>query len=216
MSDANDVFQKLREKAAAQGLSDAEVAQAVATAIKNVSHSMSSPHDALYQELEALSAYIRNSRQELSMLRATSSIGAEHITSATDELDAVTEATAEATNTIITQCDTLRGISQAIGGDEGLKLQESINEILGACTFQDITGQRIAKVVRTLKYIEEHIDQLVKVFAVSLAGAPAKPQTQKADLNDESKLLNGPQLPGNASTQDEIDQLLATLDDPSS
>jgi chemotaxis protein CheZ len=218
MTDANDVFKKLREKAAAQGLSDSEVAEAVASAIGNVSRNMSPPHDALYHELEALAAYIKKSRQELSMLRTTSNIGTDHISSATDELDAVTEATAEATNNVINQCDILREVAKSVSGDEGLKMQRAIDDILASCNFQDITGQRIAKVVRTLKHIEDHIDKLVEVFAESLSGAlPQSSGPAKTDANDESRLLNGPQLPGNASTQDEIDQLLATLDDkPSS
>src|SRR6185437_3448091 len=55
----------------------------------------------LYREVEALADYIRNARAEIAELRPDE-IRDRHIPIATDELDAVVEATADATGTILT------------------------------------------------------------------------------------------------------------------
>lgn len=207
MSAADDVLQKLREKASSQGMSESEIAQAVAEALKNVADDIKP--NSLYHELEALAIYIKNARKELSALQAAQDMSTEYIPSATDELDAVTEATANATNEIMNQCDEIGAIGGQIGGEVGDKLQNSIGRIYEACNFQDITGQRITKVVKTLKYIEQHIDDLVRLFG-------SLEEAERDEPVGEAALLNGPQLPANASSQEDIDKLLASFDAPSS
>lgn len=207
MTAADDILQKLRDKATAHGMSDSDVAHAIADAINNVASDIH-PQNDLYRELTDLADYIKSSRRELMALQATGSFGTEHIPSATDELDAVTEATADATNEIMNQCETIGGLATAIGGEQGDSLQESVNRIFEACAFQDITGQRIGKVVKMLKHIETQVNHLVHLFGTGTA-AEEMP-------TGDAKLLNGPQLPGNASSQDEIDQLLAAFDAPKS
>ena len=72
--------------------------------------------------------------------------------------------------------------------------------IYEAFSFQDITGQRIAKIVATLQAIEAKVGHIRGAFGSS-APVPVLP--------DEASLLNGPQLPADAMAQAEIDLLLA-------
>ena len=44
------------------------------------------------------------------------------------------------------------------------KLQDAVTRIYEACSFQDITGQRITKVVTTLKVIEEKVAHIISTF----------------------------------------------------
>ena len=85
-----------------------------------------------------------------------------------------------------------------------------MTRIYEACNFQDITGQRINKVVKTLKYIEEKIDALLTAFGEGLADAPPPPPPEPGDEN--ARLMHGPQLPAVANKQDEIDAILASLE----
>ena len=85
----------------------------------------------------------------------------------------------------------------------------AVTRIYEACSFQDITGQRITKVVRTLKSIEDRIAAIVATFADR---APGTEDAPRAPPQDRPSLLNGPQLPGNGVDQAEIDRLLASLD----
>src|SRR3712207_6761573 len=76
-----------------------------------------------------------------------------------------------------------------------------------ACNFQDLTGQRITKIVGVLKFVEERLDKMIGVWG----GLDAFKDLveQEADADDERSLLNGPKLdedPGHVS-QNDIDAL---------
>ena len=43
-------------------------------------------------------------------------------------------------------------------------MQERVIKIFEACNFQDLTGQRITKVVATLKFIETHIVRMMEIW----------------------------------------------------
>lgn len=89
-----------------------------------------------------------------------------------------------------------------------------MTEIFEASNFQDITGQRITKVVSTLKVIEEKINALVTILGdeVQRAAATDQPNAANDGAPGDEDLLNGPQLPSNAIDQDEIDKLLSSFD----
>jgi chemotaxis protein CheZ len=83
---------------------------------------------------------------------------------ATDELDAIVDHTAHATNAILESCEMLDEVAATVSGEAAAKLQEAVTRIYEACSFQDITGQRITKVVGTLKVIEEKVAQIIGTF----------------------------------------------------
>jgi chemotaxis protein CheZ len=74
-----------------------------------------------------------------------------------------------------------------------------------------VTGQRITKVVKTLKHIETTIDALLVAFGdCQKDGAIVAPPLPPEDTrSEEEKLLNGPQLPTAANNQTDIDAILA-------
>ncbi len=90
--------------------------------------------------------------------------------------------------------------------EQGQKLSEQTTQIYEACNFQDITGQRITKVVRALKHIEERIDALVEAFGPEIKGTASVASAGGQPLTEED-LLNGPQLPDKAHDQAAIDAL---------
>lgn len=162
----------------------------------------------LYRELESLSEYIQSARSEIAALRP-GDIKNEYIASATDELDAIVDATEAATNEIMDAAEHLDGLAPLMEVEAAEKLTEITTRIFEACTFQDITGQRITKVIKALKEIEARVENLVKAFGGEIEAAG--PRKEKAVTSDED-LLNGPQLPSGAADQAEIDRLLASFD----
>ena len=61
--------------------------------------------------------------------------------------------------------------------------------------------------------LEHQRAELIKVLGDEVERArQASEDTSTKDDHPEAKLLNGPQLPGNANDQDEIDRLLASFD----
>jgi chemotaxis protein CheZ len=95
------------------------------------------------------------------------------------------------------------------------KVTDAVTLVYESCNFQDITGQRITKVVKALKHIESKVDALVAAFGDEISKYKAQhPQAEKAkeDPMSDQALLNGPQLAANAGKQDDIDALLASFD----
>jgi chemotaxis protein CheZ len=162
----------------------------------------------LREELQALSSYIESMRSELAQLRSIE-ISHNHIPTVTDELDAVVGETAKATGTIMDACDKVQAVADGIGGDKGTELGGIVTSIYEACSFQDITGQRITKVVKTVKNIESKVAEILSAFGHAVPGeAPAAAPS----LPEKASLLNGPQLKGPAVSQADIDKLLADFD----
>lgn len=162
---------------------------------------------ALLHEVEELARTLARARAEIAALQADD-ITASHIPSATDELDAIVVHTAAATNTILEACETPDSLAAGAQTDPNA-VQDATTRIYEACSFQDITGQRISKVVTTLKAIEAKVAHIIQIFA-------PPPQAAREPGGDaggeEASLLNGPQLPSQAMGQSDIDTLLASFD----
>jgi chemotaxis protein CheZ len=173
----------------------------------------------MLEELEELSAFIEETKAEIAAIRPEE-IPDEHIPEATDELDAVIEATEVATNSIMEAAELIEGVAEEISDDQADILSQAVTQIYEACSFQDITGQRIHKVVGALKEIERKVETVVEKFGPDRATRDElkrKRQAEKetvesdgADINEED-LLQGPQLAENANSQADIDALLADM-----
>jgi chemotaxis protein CheZ len=117
----------------------------------------------------------------------------------------VVKHTAEATNRIMGAAETIMCADPTDPAYADL-VNEKVLEIFEACSFQDITGQRIRKVVDTLEHIEERIMRFTEVMGVEDAAAE---ETEK-DRRKKEQLLNGPALDGPEVKQDAIDALFDT------
>ena len=162
----------------------------------------------IYAQLKRLAEFIESTKSEIAALKPVE-VNTSFIPTATDELDAIVEATASATNRIMDAAEVLTNVTAALEPAAADQAMTAITSIYEACTFQDITGQRITKVVKTLKVIQERLDQMIHA-----AGAEAGPHTAPVTPKREgdAALLNGPALPGGGKNQDEIDALLASFD----
>jgi chemotaxis protein CheZ len=172
----------------------------------------------IHAELEELSNFIQSTRREIAGLRPAD-INQRHIPTATDELSAVVGATEEATGKILDCCSAIETIAATVEGETSSGLIDIVTRIYEACSFQDITGQRITKVVKTLQHIENKIDELLKIIGPEIGAEQEQvpredvmEQSRNGTIDEKAHLLNGPQIPKAASTQDEIDALLASFD----
>lgn len=166
------------------------------------------PRDALNRELADLKAIIDNLRNDLHAARPVD-ISHTHIPSATDELDAVVGTTEAATVTIMESCDKILNVTREANPELARAVEESVVKIFEACTFQDITGQRIKKVTNSLKQIDSKIKSVIAAIDGHLVDAHAPAPVAAPQ---EATLLNGPALPAQAVSQDDIDKLLAEFD----
>lgn len=206
MPDDMDLQNRLRElKARYPDPRSDIVPDMVLSILSSMSGDLSSREAALLHEIGSLGQAVADTRSEIAALKVDD-ITMSYIPCATDELDAIVAHTAAATESILEVCETLDALGGEMAGDAGGKLQNATMKIYEACSFQDITGQRITKVVRTLKNIESAIARIVETFGV--VAPPAEP-TERPQV---SGLLNGPQLPTAAMDQSDIYKLLASFD----
>ncbi len=176
--------------------------------VTNIEGDIDSVHVKLFQQIESLAKTISQTKKELASIRPDE-IRSKHLPQASDELDAIVGATEEATGTIMDSCEAIEEMASGIGGETAEKLVEAVTKIYEACSFQDITGQRVSKVVKALKEVEEKVERILNAFGdeyKDLVQSEPQQDTAPKELTEED-LLNGPQLDHEANDKDEIDRL---------
>jgi len=178
-------------------------------------------------ELKNLAMYMEKTMANLQLLNPCVKISIEHdIPTASQQLTDVVKTTEEATNTIISLTETLLDHEAVLGEaleklratknrrrddqqllDELVRLhqedEKTLIEILTNLSFQDLTGQRINKIMHMVNIVQGKLVDLVKAFGIQVEGneAVAPPQAPVP------KALGGPEelekLP-----QDSVDSLL--------
>jgi chemotaxis protein CheZ len=166
-------------------------------------------------ELDLIHDAINRTKREIAVLHGKSFNGDE-MSKVTGELGAVVGGTEEATQQILEAAEAIDQAASALtkvnSPDQQKLLSEEISErvvsIFEACNFQDLTGQRIGKVMTTMKFIENHITVMMDIWGgVDAIRAHAPPIID--DREGDAKLLNGPKAAGDVghASQNDIDAL---------
>lgn len=161
----------------------------------------------VHKELSDLADYMESTRRELSNIRPHHT-RLEEIPKATGQLGAVVAATEEATGRILDAAEEMESIAKAADPEIAERVMTVVTSIYEASNFQDITGQRITKVIKTLEYVEEKIAQM----ALLMGHGEDAYEAEEDGPAEEDDLLQGPQMVGEANSQDDIDALLADFD----
>ena len=150
----------------------------------------------LKSEIRNLSQYIERFRQEIARLNKGDPDS--NFKNMSDHLDAIIEHTDMATHAILQNLeeisDLVGKIQEKAGNPEANALcdqaMEKTTNAMEACTFQDITGQRVTKIIRSMQFVEERV-----LAMVDLMGRDSV-EKEAADLPTEKPgkdpLLNGP------------------------
>lgn len=174
--------------------------------------------EAMRAELREVSEAIDRTKSEIAALRRKS-YGDDRLETAAFELDAVVSATEEATDTILGCAEHIEELAGQIvshdkdgfGARIAEDLSEQVRQIFEACNFQDITGQRINKVVGALKYVEERVSTMIRIWGEeTIADAETEDAEATAKQEDEyDRFLHGPQGKddGDTVSQADIDAL---------
>jgi len=169
----------------------------------------------LYKECQDLADYIEDARSEISSLSPDGDDSA-GIPRAGKELDAIVEATESATDTIMQAAEDLMSFESDNFDEYKEHMNTEVMKIFEACSFQDITGQRISKVVGTLNHVEDRVGKLISILGItsnSEIPIDAKPILDPdTGAESDEDLLNGPALAGEGIDQGEIDSLLGDFD----
>ncbi len=153
-------------------------------------------------EFSIIAGYIAKAKEEIREMRPHD-ISQDRIPTAGAELEAITRDTENATHAIMNSAEAIMGYDGS-DPDYKTKVDDEVMKIFEACSFQDITGQRVSKVVNVLKQIEERVGRLASTLGID-DGAPREMSAEEKRRHD--LLLNGPAIGGPETKQDAIDAM---------
>jgi len=162
---------------------------------------------AIYRELREIAEYIQAMKREIGVL-GVNEIKETRIPAAGEELSAIVKATETATNTIMECAEAVMAADASDSEAFKALVDEKMLFIFEACSFQDITGQRIAKVVETLEHIESRVSRFAAaIHAKDLDGYVNDTERARAERR-RRLLLSGPAREGEGIAQTEVDRLI--------
>lgn len=165
-------------------------------------------------ELDSIYEAIARTKREIATLRYAGAQGQE-ITRVTDELGAIVLGTETATNSILAAAEKIDDLSSNLssrltGGDQEIarEILDHVISIFEACNFQDITGQRISKVVNAMRFVEERVHHMIDIWG-GLESFKDVETIDDSRRQGDAALLNGPSLATDkgVTSQDDIDAL---------
>jgi chemotaxis protein CheZ len=159
----------------------------------------------LREEITRMAEYIDQAKKELADMMKDGASGTTHKVNVSEQLDAVVKATEHASNEIMNVADAIQAAAAGIGGEKEQQLMDAATKLYEACSFQDLTGQRINKVISIITYMDEKLHAITHLFSKVSGGAKGESATIIKGKFDEKELLNGPQLA--QPTQADIDAL---------
>ncbi|WP_372006047.1 protein phosphatase CheZ [Tistrella mobilis] len=134
------------------------------------------------------------------------------LASATQALEGVVEGTEAATEAILSQIEAIETALDAVSAELSPDSQAraaldnagmAITALYEACGFQDLTGQRIAKVRKVLQQVDAHLEELLEIVGHDQVAALPPPAEREGD----ARLLNGPVDDASRVSQSDIDSL---------
>lgn len=163
---------------------------------------------AVYREMREIAGYIERMKSEIGALQADD-IKTSRIPAAGQELGAIVKSTESATDTIMNCAEALIAADGLDPAAYRALVQEKMVVIFEACSFQDITGQRIAKVIETLQHIESRVSRFASIVTTEEGTGFASDEERAREERKKRLLLHGPQLASQAIDQAEVDALFS-------
>ncbi|MEP3474949.1 MAG: chemotaxis protein [Hyphomicrobiales bacterium] len=151
---------------------------------------------------------ISETRDDMQLLNTKEDV--DPLSSAENELKLVVKATEDATNRIMEAAETIMTADPQDPATYHTTVESNIMEIFEACSFQDITGQRINRVVETLDFVDYRIHKIAGFLGI-------ENEKERRDFDEtaflerlqrkDDLILHGPQDEAEAVSQNDIDNL---------
>ena len=152
--------------------------------------------------LEHLSHYVQSTRRDIAALRIADD-SEDSFSTAAAELQQIVAEAAKATDDIIAAAEAIETVAAGRDHATAKTLSNAATKIYVSCAFQDITGQRIAKVLHALQRIEMGVAELAQACTGELEPQAAR---SRAGQQDGAR-LEGPPRGMLPTRQEDIDRL---------
>jgi chemotaxis protein CheZ len=161
---------------------------------------------AIYKELREIADYITTMKAEISVLQPND-LKSQRIPAAGRELDLIVQSTEEATNTIMACAEAIMAADASDPATYKAFVDDKMITLFEACSFQDITGQRVRKVVDTLQQIESRVTRFATAInAKDHEGYIDEMERRRAE-RARDLMLHGPQEKSQATPQSSVDAM---------
>ena len=167
--------------------------------------------DDLKHEMGEIYKAIHETKTQIMTIKESGADGHE-MARAAEELSHIVKGTEEATNNILHAAETIEtNASNLVASIQSesqqamaCEIQEQIVSVFEACNFQDLTGQRITKVVKTFCFIEARILKMIEIWGgpENFLGIAAEDLESR---QGDGALLNGPALMDEESIANQAD-----------
>ncbi|MEP3234141.1 MAG: protein phosphatase CheZ [Hyphomicrobiales bacterium] len=187
----------------------------VVEAIDNLKSYISSEHDPA--DMLQLRLDIVDMTQTIEQIKTEVANTGDNGTTISDaqvELNVVLDETEDATSNILSSAEKIQEIIWELketdkDNSQFDKIDELVTDVYMACSFQDLTGQRLRKVVGLTSDIEQRLKNMVSLWD---ADELHRYKQSDAASHEDEHLKNGPALPTDAQEQNEIDAVLSAED----
>jgi len=193
-------LKELQSSEKGETLPISEISNVIESVINSfeISSRASGISDEASKEIHNILSRLKQTRDDVAS--AGPVMSADKITDANKNLSEVVKETESAANSIMDAADAIQNLAGGAGEEIKNKIMEETNKIFEACNFQDLTGQRIKKVIKTLEYVEVHAQNLARIMGIK----------EDEVVSYDKSLMDGPQLEGLGHKQDDVDQLFKT------
>ncbi len=132
-------------------------------------------------------------------------------------LDGIVRSTEKATQDILESAERMQEVAWTLrenGADSELcdSLDRHATNIYTACSFQDLTSQRIVKVVHVLRYLEARIHAMIEIWDQTIDDSPSSQSTgtsqNKTEQSHAPDSLIPYENPFNTMSQNDIDDVI--------
>nr|WP_321456375.1 protein phosphatase CheZ [uncultured Cohaesibacter sp.] len=164
-------------------------------------------------DLADMASAIDRTKKEIAQIKHEDNEGSERFERATMELDAIVSQTESATGDILSAAEKIQEFAwtlreQGADNDKCDELDMEATNIYMACSFQDLTGQRIRKIVDAMRYVESRINSMIDIWGFESDGVEVDQNHHRShDVRPDAHLLNGPALAGEGVDQGDVDML---------
>lgn len=165
---------------------------------------LSSKDSDFFRELSRIAQSIDIAKTEVASIRPKE-LTEKELPDAQNALEIIISSSEEAAGEILSCGEELMGIAEFVPGKLADRLNEISTRLFEASNFDDLNGQRIKKVISTISGIEQRLKALLEKYGEQYETVSTKEEA--AEQNDP--LLNGPQEKEKATSQEEIDRILA-------
>lgn len=159
-------------------------------------------------EVEAVGDYVTRLRKEIARLQLNRTL-TKSIPNCRNDLTGAQSATEEATHTIMSASEAVLGSTQTDFDAYRVEVEAALLEIVQACSFQDLTGQRLARAMEAITQVERRLQRFAKNVRIADAAELFDRQAIVQEARRETLMVEGPQDFGKAIQQSDIDRLFS-------